>query len=779
MYHRVAIFFFCLFFLSFFSLSPFNMDFLRIGSLNINGGRDIYKRALVSEVIEQKNLNVIFLQETHSDVNNEIEWGKWWRGQYRLSHKSNLSAGVAVLFSPCIRVNILNTEEPINGRLLVVKADIEGNIFYLVNVYAPNIGYERLRFFSVLSTVLKQCFNDGGVIIGGDWNCTENSLVDRNTEEPHIQSSSCLLKIIRAADLLDIWRVKHPDVRQYTWVKVNSGRVSAARLDRIYVSTFLSSQITECSIIPMSFTDHKLVLTVIRLSQNSHKSSFWHFNVKLLQDNEFCKCFELFWQEWRKNKSSFENLRQWWDIGKVNIKMFCLQYTANSTKKLKETIKSVENEISSLERELINRYDSTLKNTLQEKKMELGSFLNERVKGALIRSRFVSIVDMDAPSAFFFNLERKAAKQKQMTCLQLPNGKMTHDVREMRRHAVDFYSNLYTVEHCDRNCSAQLLQDLPQIDSNSRTALDSALSYQEFSDALSQLSSGKCPGFDGLQSEFYKRFWHCIGQDLYEVLCVCNKDESLPVFCQRAVLSLLPKKGDLSILKNWRPVALMTTEYKILSKCLANRLKKYLHLIIHKDQTYCVPERTISDNLFLIRDVFDICKAFGIRTGFISLDQEKAFDRIDHRYLFDVLEAFGLGKGFLKWVRILYTGAACMVKIGGGLSRPISVTRGIRQGCPLSGQLYSIVIEPLLCKLREKLSGFSIPGFLKNPGTVLSAYADDITVFVNNVQDVNDLSDALNVYEKASSAKVNWDKSEALWVGQAFLGGSSKAAWKS
>ncbi len=68
----------------------------------------------------------------------------------------------------------------------------------------------------------------------------------------------------------------------------------------------------------------------------------------------------------------------------------------------------------------------------------------------------------------------------------------------------------------------------------------------------------------------------------------------------------------------------------------------------------------------------------------------------------------------------------------------------------------------------KKYLFFITSGIIKNSRTVLSAYADDITVFVNNTQDDTFLSDALDVYEKASSSKVNWDKSEALWVGQDF-----------
>lgn len=88
---------------------------------------------------------------------------------------------------------------------------------------------------------------------------------------------------------------------------------------------------------------------------------------------------------------------------------------------------------------------------------------------------------MDAPSNFFifFNLERKAGKHKQMVCLHLPDIKMMHDIRDMHRHALEFYLNLYTAEHCDEKCSVQLFQDLPQIFLDLKTALVIDISYQE------------------------------------------------------------------------------------------------------------------------------------------------------------------------------------------------------------------------------------------------------------------------------------------------------------
>lgn len=103
-------------------------------------------------------------------------------------------------------------------------------------VYAPNgVGHDGEFFFSILTDLLKQCSNDGNIIMGGDWNCTENFIVDRTREEPHFQSSSQLSKIIRETKLLYMWLIKNPQVRRYSWVKVVDNRVSAARQDLCFL----------------------------------------------------------------------------------------------------------------------------------------------------------------------------------------------------------------------------------------------------------------------------------------------------------------------------------------------------------------------------------------------------------------------------------------------------------------------------------------------------------------------------------------------------------------
>jgi len=144
---------------------------------------------------------------------------------------------------------------------------------------------------------------------------------------------------------------------------------------------------------------------------------------------------------------------------------------------------------------------------------------------------------------------------------------------------------------------------------------------------------------------------------------------------------------------------------------------------------------------FLIRDLISFAKIQNSDIGFVSLDQEKAFDRVDHGFLVKCLEAFGFGPSIIAYIKLLYTDTYSMLKINGTVTRPFRVSRGIRQGCGLSGILYAIAIEPFLVALRNKLCGIStVCQSTSDLKTVkLSAYADDVTVFIRSAQDVRTL----------------------------------------
>ncbi|CAM2118270.1 unnamed protein product [Caretta caretta] len=260
------------------------------------------------------------------------------------------------------------------------------------------------------------------------------------------------------------------------------------------------------------------------------------------------------------------------------------------------------------------------------------------------------------------------------------------------------------------------------------------------------MPTNKSPGMDGLTVEFYSVFWDVLGPDLVIVGPESLQTGVLPLSCRRAVLALLPKKGDRRDLRNWRPISLLSTDYRVVAKAILLRLGSVLADVVHPDQTYTVPGRTIFDNLYLVRDLLELGRRDGLLFALLCLDQEKAFDRVDHRYLLGTLRAFGFRPQFVGFLQ------------------------GVRQGCPLSGQQYALAIEPFLRLLHQRLTGLVLRELELR--LVLSAYADDVLLVVQDPDDLVRVEACQAVYWAASSARVNWVKSSGLVVGDGWQASS-------
>ncbi|CAM2099646.1 unnamed protein product [Caretta caretta] len=163
-----------------------------------------------------------------------------------------------------------------------------------------------------------------------------------------------------------------------------------------------------------------------------------------------------------------------------------------------------------------------------------------------------------------------------------------------------------------------------------RDRLDLPLTLAEFSEALCRMPTNKSPGMDGLTVEFYPMFWDILGSDLVTVWAKSLQSGILPLSCRRAVFALLPKKWDLRDLRNWRPVSLLSMDYKVVAKAILLWLESVLVDVVHPDQTYTVPCCSIFDNLYLVQDLLELGCTNGLSFTLLSLDQEKAVDRVDH-----------------------------------------------------------------------------------------------------------------------------------------------------
>lgn len=218
---------------------------------------------------------------------------------------------------------------------------------------------------------------------------------------------------------------------------------------------------------------------------------------------------------------------------------------------------------------------------------------------------------------------------------------------------------------------------------------------------------------------------------------------------------------------NWRPISLLNTDYKLTSMVITDRLKSVMSSIVHQDQTCAVPGRSIFSNLQLVRDLLDMIDKTHETGILVTLDQEKAFDRVDHVFLMRTLAKFGFGPTFCQWVSLLYNNVFSRIIVNGNLSDPVFLGRGVRQGCPLSPLLYVLVSEVLSTQVRNcpEIIGFRLPG----AGGVhfkISQCADDATNFVKSERFLFHLLLVVHIYERGSGTKLNTAKSEAMWLGR-------------
>ncbi len=231
------------------------------------------------------------------------------------------------------------------------------------------------------------------------------------------------------------------------------------------------------------------------------------------------------------------------------------------------------------------------------------------------------------------------------------------------------------------------------------------------------------------------------------------------------VLNLIPKKDkDLRHLSNWRPISLLATDYKILTKVLAIRLQKVIPSIINSDQVGYIKDRYIGENIRIIFDILTYAKSEDIDAFIAQIDFEKAFDSIEWPFLFKTLKSFNFGENFIQWIKILYTDICACVGNNGHYSETFKLSRSIRQGCPISALLFLLVAEILAIDIRndEDIIGIKINA----TEFKINLMADDTTLFLSNILSLSHAIDKFEKFEKISGLKLNLGKTELIPIGK-------------
>uniref|UniRef100_A0A8C5R0F1 Reverse transcriptase domain-containing protein n=1 Tax=Leptobrachium leishanense TaxID=445787 RepID=A0A8C5R0F1_9ANUR len=304
--------------------------------------------------------------------------------------------------------------------------------------------------------------------------------------------------------------------------------------------------------------------------------------------------------------------------------------------------------------------------------------------------------------------------------------------------------------------------DLPKLTTSQSERLGAPIKEEEVAAALKSFKSGKAPGPDGYTCLYYKTFLNIFLTPLTIMYNSLMEGKPLTADMQSSTLALIPKPGkDPLDPLNYRPIALLNIDYKIFTKILSTRLNPFLPTLIHADQVGFVPHRQARDNTRRCIDLIWVAQTSNLSTLFLSLDAEKAFDRLTWPFMFHTLTHVGIPHSFYTAITALYDSPTALLPLPGACPRRIDIRNGTRQGCPLSPLLFALCIEPLLSTIRHNsdISGITVG---MNEYKV-AAYADDLFLTLSRpMRSLPYLFDLLDTFASLSGFKINKRKSAAF-----------------
>ena len=730
---------------------------VRIITQNVRGLQNMSKRRAVFNHLRNK-AEIICLQETHCSQECSEQWSNEWGGSSYWSNFSTQARGSAILIKRNTEIEVLDSCSDIEGRIVLIQFMYKDEKCVLVNVYAPNkddptFWLEVLRLFERY---------EGKRILAGDFNLVMDPTLDKSTNlTKNLDKSAEILKNYSEDTFLtDIWRVRNPEVKQFSFITRNP--FYGSRLDYILIDTSIQGWVTEVKMIPAFKTDHAAVLIELVPHGYSRGRGFWKLNTQILYELDYVKLINSCIDEAEKN---VENLPpdQKWEAIKLNIIAHSQEYSRERAANRNLILNQLEDKIKKYDELEAKQELSELDQKLRKRTVsDFEQIMDQKTKGIMLRSGAQYFMEGEKPTKYFFQLEKYRSGAKGMSSLLKTNGEIITDPKVILQEQFSFYKKLYK---SDENVTFDYVNTSNiTLSDDQRESLEGTFTEQELKNALKNMKRNKCPGCDGLPPELYMLFYQRIKITLLEAFNYCYENDHLYKSALRGLISLIPKRGkDTRLVRNMRPITLLNTDYKLIEKILANRLRPVLEFIINEDQKGFMANRRIHCNIRRILDIMDSAEEQQLPGVILSLDFEKCFDRIEIKSLLAAMDYFKFGPSYQKWIKMIYTDPIAAVVNNGNFSPYFEVSRSVKQGGPNSAYLFLILAEILALELRKNRK---VQGILLDIDKTLGQYADDMDLYLLATQQcLQATMQTIDHFEKRSGFKVNYDKTTMYRIG--------------
>ena len=264
-------------------------------------------------------------------------------------------------------------------------------------------------------------------------------------------------------------------------------------------------------------------------------------------------------------------------------------------------------------------------------------------------------------------------------------------VEEIRKTVVEYFKgNVASLEWERPTLDGVDFASISNVDNISLVAL---FSLEEIELVVKESDGNKSPGPDGFNFAFFKQFWYLIKN---EVRIFFDKFHGNEAF-QRSLLSyfvtLIPKVKSPLSLKEFRPISLLGSLYKILAQVLAGRLSKLMNSVISKSQSAFVKGRHLVDGVLIVNEVVEVARLRNQECLILKVDFEKAYDSVEWSFLVYMLRRVGFAEKWIAWMKACVCGGSMSILVNGRPTEEIDIKRGLKQEDPLAPFLFLLVAE--------------------------------------------------------------------------------------